>query len=107
MTDTPPTDADAASDAETIADGDGATVQRSGWLRDLTWPELRRKLLLAAILGLALLAAWASFQVYVSVSRAVGLWISRDFVPIFQAVFNAAVVAVAIAGILRIRRGLA
>lgn len=107
--DTTQTSSTAAESPETaaIADGDGPTAERSGLLEELTWPKLQRKLQLAAVVGLALLAAWAAFQVYLSLSRAIAIWLSADYVPIFQAVFNAAVVAVAIAGILWIRRALA
>lgn len=101
-TDTPSTEAES-----TVADGEGPTAERSGLIEELTWPEVQRKLQLAAILGLALLAAWAAFQVYLSLSRAIAIWLSADYVPLFQAVFNAAVVTVAIAGILGIRRALA
>lgn len=72
----------------------------------LSWEDVRRKLLLAAIAVLALLATWATFQVYVSTSQAIGIWLSDAYVPIFRAGFNVVVVLVALAGILALVREL-
>lgn len=91
-----------ADDAET-----GQTGETQGVFDDLDWPALRHKLGVTAIGLLALLAAWALFQVYVSAGEAISIWVSPDFVPIFEAAFNAIVVIVAIAGILLVRRELA
>jgi|GEM_PF-4917637 len=71
-----------------------------------TWTDVWRNLLLGAIAVLGLLAAWATVQAYVSLSRAVEIWVSEPYVPIFGAAFNVIVVLVALAGILAVVREL-
>lgn len=66
---------------------------------EAVFSDLRRKLTLAAVGILALLAAVAVYRAYAATSRAIGIWFSRDFVPIFAAVFNVFVVLVAVAAI--------
>lgn len=106
MTETASTTSDPESiDQATAADDDEAT-EAEGVIEGLDWPKLRRKLAITAIGLLALLAGWALFQVYVSAGEAISIWVSPDFVPIFEAAFNAIVVVVAIAGILLVRREL-
>lgn len=107
MTETPETTPDPESIDQSLAGDDEGAGEGDGGLMELDWPELRRKLGLAAIGLLALLAAWALFQVYLSTSRVISIWVSPDFVPIFTAAFNAIVVVLAIAGILLVRRELA
>lgn len=69
-------------------------------------PDFERTLQGGAVVVLGLLATWATFQAYASASAAIGIWISEDFVPIFEAAFNVAVVLVALAGIVWLVRRL-
>ncbi|MDG5774853.1 hypothetical protein VB773_15325 [Haloarculaceae archaeon H-GB2-1] len=48
---------------------------------------------------LALLALVATFRFYMAASRAISIWISSDFEPIFQAIFNLAILAAAALGL--------
>lgn len=106
MTETAETTPDPESiDQPTAADDDEAT-EDEGVFDDLDWPAMRHKLGVSAIGLLALLAAWALFRVYLSTGEAISIWVSPDFVPIFDAAFNAIVVVAAIAGILLVRRDL-
>lgn len=94
-----------------MTDGDGTdldppTGSSESLFGDLTWDEVRRNLTIGAIVVLGLLATWAVFQVYASTSRAIAIWFSEDYVPIFEAAFNAVVVLVAVAGILALLRDL-
>lgn len=68
--------------------------------------DLTRNVKVGAVVVLGLLATWAILQVYTSTSRAIGIWISRDYVPIFEAAFNVVVVLIAVAGILVLVRDL-
>jgi hypothetical protein len=45
-----------------------------------------------AFATLLLLALFATLQFYTSASRAISIWVADDFVPVFQAAFNLAVV---------------
>lgn len=72
-----------------------ASNDDGGWFG----PGVERKLQAAGAVVLGLIATWATFQVYFSLSRAIEIWFSRDFVPVFQAAFNLVVVLVAVAGI--------
>jgi len=49
--------------------------------------------------GLGLVALVAVFRFYFAASRAIGIWISPDFEPLFQAAFNIVVLLFAAAGI--------
>lgn len=103
---------ESAGEGRLIADGEGvdaespARTDRSQRDDGLSWATVRRYLLLSAIVGLATLAAWATFQVYLSASAAISIWISADFVPIFRAAFNVVVVLAALAGIVAVLREL-
>lgn len=75
--------APAASD-QMGADGDGNVVRYLYW---------------ASLAALALLAVVALLQFYLSVSRAVSIWVTREYRPLFQAAFNLVVLLVAGVGI--------
>ncbi|WP_136716041.1 hypothetical protein [Halorientalis salina] len=45
-----------------------------------------------AFTTLLLLALLSTVRFYLSASNAIGIWVAPDFVPVFQAVFNLAVV---------------
>lgn len=106
MTETPQTTPDPESIDESTAVDDDQTTEPVSVFDGLDWPELRHKLGVSAIALLALLAAYALFQVYLSSATAISIWVSPDYVPIFTAAFNAIVVVAAIAGILLVRRDL-
>ncbi len=88
-------EADAAAAPDRSSDGAG-----------FSWERVRRMLLVSAIGVLGLLATWATFQIYGAASQAISIWLSDAYVPIFQALFNAVVVLVALAGILWLVRQL-
>lgn len=57
------------------------------------------------LLVLALLSAIATLQFYSNVSRAIDIWVAREYVPLFQAGFNLIILLAAIVGIsLLVRR---
>lgn len=87
-----PTDEDAtaptdAQDPEAGSDGDGGERDIVGYLE---W---------GAVAGLGLVALVAVFRFYFAASRAIGIWISPDFEPVFQAAFNVIVLLFAATGI--------
>ena len=89
------TDADQALD-ENKVEGDSTSRDIVSYLE---W---------GAMAGLGLIALIAVFQFYFSASRAIGIWISPDFEPVFQAAFNIVVLLFAATGIVvfaRRRRG--
>jgi hypothetical protein len=53
-----------------------------------------------AIVGLGLVALMAVFRFYFAASRAISVWISPDFEPVFQAAFNLVVLLLAATGII-------
>ncbi len=83
--------------------GPTGTDADDGWFDS----GVERKLKGAGAVVLGLIATWATFQVYFSLSRSIEIWFSRDFVPVFQAAFNLIVVLVAVAGIVWLVRELA
>lgn len=95
-----------------VPDDDAADRSPAGHAGDadpggaLLGADFQRTLQGGAIVVLGLLATWATFQAYASASEAIGIWISDDFVPIFEAAFNVAVVLVALAGIVWLVRRL-
>lgn len=52
-----------------------------------------------AMAGLGLVALIAVFRFYFAASRAISVWISPDFEPVFQAAFNLVVLLLAATGI--------
>lgn len=58
----------------------------------------------AAFVLLGLIAAIALFRFYFAASRTIDIWISRDFVPMFQAAFNLVVLLAAGAGLAKLAR---
>lgn len=59
----------------------------------------------AALAALALLALVALLQFYLSASRAITIWVTREYRPLFQAAFNLVVLLVTGVGIsLLVRR---
>lgn len=92
--------------------GQATEDSRSGAQQDdrtggLLGPEVERTLKSGAVVVLGLLASWATIQVYASTSRAISIWLSDDFVPVFHAAFNVVVVLLALAGIVWLVRELA
>ena len=59
-----------------------------------------------ALVGLLVLAAIAAIQFYTSASRAISLWITSEYVPIFQAGFNLVILLLAAIGISLLTRRL-
>ena len=51
-------------------------------------------------MGLGLIALIAVFQFYFAASRAISIWISPDFEPLFQAAFNLITLLLAATGII-------
>ena len=85
-----------ASETPPTDDGDGgeasaesrSTGERLAWLVQV-----------AGLVVLSLLALVATFRVYIAASNAISVWISRDFVSLFQVAFNLLVLIVAVYGI--------
>jgi len=92
------TDSDTTTDAEAepapeneplpTDDGD-ATPTTAGGLVD---EDATRYLYWGAFATLLLLALLATVRFYLSASSAIRIWVAPDFVPVFQAAFNLAVV---------------
>lgn len=61
--------------------------------------DVRTVLLWGALVGLGLLVAAATLQLYASASRAIRIWVAPDFQPVFVAAFNVVVLLVAAIGI--------
>lgn len=61
----------------------------------------------ATLAALALLAVVALLQFYLSASRAISIWVTREYRPLFQAAFNLAVLLVTGVGISLVVRQLA
>lgn len=61
--------------------------------------DVRAYLHWGALVGLGLLAAAATLQLYGSATRAIRLWVTSDFQPVFVATFNLVVLLVAAIGI--------
>ena len=59
-----------------------------------------------ALVGLLVLAMIAAIQFYTSASRAISLWITSEYVPIFQAGFNLVLLLLAAIGISLLTRRL-
>lgn len=67
--------------------------------------DATRYLYWGAFATLLLLALIATIRFYLSASNAISIWIAPDFVPVFQAVFNLAVVLGCVVGLsLLVRR---
>ncbi len=49
---------------------------------------LRKGVLIGSLFVLALVGIWSVIQIYVNISSAIELWISDEYVDIFQAGFN-------------------
>ena len=73
--------------------GDASTERRS------TGERLAWFVQVAGLVVLGLLALVATFRVYFAASNAIRVWISRDFVSLFQVAFNLLVLLVAVYGI--------
>jgi membrane protein implicated in regulation of membrane protease activity len=70
-----------------------------------TGRDVVRTLYWVALGAFVLLAAIALLQFYLSASRAISVWVTREYRPLFQAAFNLAVLLAAGVGIsLMIRR---
>lgn len=61
--------------------------------------DLMELLYKAALAGLVLLAAIAALQFYLSGSRAISIWVTREYEPLFQAAFNLVLLLLAGIGI--------
>lgn len=90
---------DPAGSSPPAAPPTGATGNDPDGADDRTDSSLRGYAELAALGVLSLLAAVAVFRFYTAASRAIDIWISSDFVPVFQAAFNLVVLFLAVAGI--------
>lgn len=101
--------ADGGGPGETTTDG-GSDVESPAEavetqpLDERLLDDLGRKLTLAAVGILSLLAAYAVFRAYAATGRAIEIWFSADFVPIFAAAFNVVVFLVAVAGVVYLVR---
>ncbi|WP_247009619.1 hypothetical protein [Halorientalis litorea] len=82
-TDTTPTDAPTTGEPTDENDGDSSLLRGRSAVEYLYWGAF------ATLLVLALLA---TLRFYDSASRAIRIWIASDWVPVFQAAFNLAVV---------------
>jgi len=82
--------ADASSDEATMTDGAGLneTQDAGSAVLDDDGSSLVGYVEWAAFVILCLLALVATFRFYFAASTAIEIWFNRDFVPIFQAVFN-------------------
>lgn len=120
--DSPPIDGDVSTAEDSPAKSDttgdsagsgdalgtaGGTLKDEQLLGEVFFADLQRKLTLAAVAVLALLAAFAIYRAYAATSQAIAIWFSRDFVPIFAAIFNVVVFLVAVAGIFYLVRRVA
>lgn len=105
-----PTDRGAGPDQgpadDTVAAPDGAVetaptgqAEGGGELADDDGRDLVTLVEWAAFGVLCLLALVATFRFYFATSNAIRIWFSRDFVPIFQAVFNLLVLVASGTGI--------
>lgn len=109
----PQAGADGASDTAGVAGTDGAATGEptdsdgtdSGGR--LSGNNLVTYVEYAAFAVLSLLALVATFRFYFAASRAIAVWFSSDFVPVFQAAFNLLVVVLAGLGISVLVRRLA
>lgn len=68
--------------------------------------DVRTYLHWGALAGFALLAVAATLQLYGSATRAIRIWVSPDFQPVFVAAFNLVVLLVAAIGISLVLRRL-
>ncbi|MFB6361154.1 MAG: hypothetical protein ABEH59_07505 [Halobacteriales archaeon] len=68
--------------------------------------DARRYLMWTAVALLALLAVVATFRVYTSASSAIARFVAYEYRALFQAVFNLAVLLLAVAGIIALLRRL-
>ncbi len=89
---------------EPTPDGTGTTdgterTDDSGADSSVAVEGLARYLHLGAVAALSVLALIATFRLYASGSRAVSLWVSTAYEPLFQAGFNLVVVLVAVSAV--------
>lgn len=90
-------DTDRGESHETSDTTDSPTAGRDGAADGITGQDT---LLLKGALGLlAMLAIVATIQLYLSVSNAIGIWVTHEFRPLAQAGFNLVVLIVVGAGI--------
>jgi hypothetical protein len=92
-----------ATDDETDSQGDAAASDESTEHLGATDRDSRERIVTAlqygALAVLLLLALVSLFRFYFAASNAISIWISNDFVPIFQAVFNLVVLVLAVLGL--------
>lgn len=93
-----------AIDDETDSQGDDAAASdESTEVLAATDRDSRDRIVTAlqygALAVLLLLALVSLFRFYFAASNAISIWISNDFVPIFQAVFNLVVLVLAVLGL--------
>lgn len=105
----PATDGGASNEpgaSDPVADDPGGEAASRGgsderttatdWLADV---DVEAYLYRGTLVLLVLFAVTAAFQAYISASRAIDVWISPDFAPVFQAGFNVVVLLAAVIGI--------
>lgn len=107
-TDTATDDQHATSDDQPAAAGDptavspttdgGETVNTPANTTESN-RDIARYVNYAVLGGLCLLAFVAALQFYLSASQAINIWVTREYRPVFQAVFNVAIVLLAGTGI--------
>lgn len=83
------------TDESTMTETNDPTVTTES--RDIT-----ASLYWAALAGLVLLAAVTALQFYLSGSRAIGIWVSAEYEPLFQAAFNLVLLLASGIGISRV-----
>lgn len=81
---------DRTADGSTTTDGTGGFGGKREMTEYLYW---------GAFATLLLLALLATVRFYLSASRAISIWIASEYVPVFQAAFNLAVVLACAVGL--------
>ncbi|SEO27774.1 hypothetical protein SAMN04487948_101484 [Halogranum amylolyticum] len=95
--------ASAPGDDDRLGSTDGGDVVESAPSESSR--DVRTYVNYAILAGLCLLALVAALQFYLSTSRAIDIWVTREYRSLFQAVFNLVVLLVVSAGIsLQLRR---
>jgi len=81
-----PSDGPERANTPTTADTDESSDS------DIISERMRQYLYRGAFVALALFGLFAAVQFYANVSRTISLWVTPDYKPLFQAVFNLVVV---------------
>lgn len=92
------------SDESTVEHADRGDQLTQASTSSFDVETIRSYLVRGAVLLLGLLAALATFRFYSSASRAIDVWLSPRYQPLFQAGFNLVVVLASIVAIIVITR---